>query len=60
VRVSLTVIAEQNGRREMGSSGGGGRYDYSYFSDVLLEQYADEAVKSALVNLDARPAPAGR
>jgi len=59
VRVSLTVIAEQNGRREMGSSGGGGRYDYSYFSDVLLEQYADEAVKSALVNLDARPAPAG-
>ncbi|HTD02466.1 metalloprotease TldD [Undibacterium sp.] len=59
VRVSLTVIAEQNGRREMGSSGGGGRYDYAYFSDELLEQYADEAVKSALVNLDARPAPAG-
>ena len=59
VRISLTVIAEQNGRREMGSSGGGGRYDYSYFSDVLLEKFADEAVKSALVNLDARPAPAG-
>ena len=59
VRLSLTVIAEQNGRREVGSSGGGGRYDYSYFSDALLEQYADEAVKSALVNLDARPAPAG-
>ncbi|MES2039698.1 MAG: metalloprotease TldD [Pseudomonadota bacterium] len=59
VRVSLTVIAEQNGRREMGTSGGGGRYDYSYFTDALLEQYADEAVKSALVNLDARPAPAG-
>jgi len=60
VRVSVTVIAEQNGRREMGSSGGGGRYDYAYFSDVLLEQYADEAVKSALVNLEARPAPAGQ
>ena len=59
VRVSLTVIAEQNGRREMGNSGGGGRYDYSYFTDALLEQYADEAVKSALVNLEARPAPAG-
>ncbi|MDO8701718.1 MAG: metalloprotease TldD [Undibacterium sp.] len=59
VRVSLTVIVEQNGRRETGSSGGGGRYDYSYFSDALLEQYAGEAVKSALVNLDARPAPAG-
>eukprot|EP01037_Dinobryon_pediforme_P044074 gene44074-55568_t len=34
VRVSITVIAEQNGRREMGSSGGGGRYDYAYFSDA--------------------------
>ncbi|ONN64639.1 metalloprotease TldD [Herbaspirillum sp. VT-16-41] len=59
VRVSVTVIAEQNGRREMGSSGGGGRYDYGYFSDVLLEKYASEAVATALVNLDARPAPAG-
>ncbi|MGG6739844.1 UNVERIFIED_CONTAM: metallopeptidase TldD-related protein, partial [Streptococcus suis] len=59
VRVSVTVIAEQNGRREMGSSGGGGRYDYGYFSDTLLEKYASEAVATALVNLDARPAPAG-
>ncbi|MBG7619757.1 metalloprotease TldD [Herbaspirillum sp. AP02] len=59
VRVSVTVIAEQNGRREMGSSGGGGRYDYGYFSDVLLEKYASEAVATALVNLEARPAPAG-
>ena len=59
VRVSITVIAEQNGRREMGSSGGGGRYSYAYFSDELLEKYASEAVSTALVNLDARPAPAG-
>ena len=59
VRVSVTVIAEQNGRREMGSSGGGGRYDYGYFSDALLEKYASEAVSTALVNLEARPAPAG-
>ena len=59
VRVSVTVIVEQNGRREMGSSGGGGRYDYAYFSDALLEQYVNEAVATALVNLDARPAPAG-
>ena len=59
VRVSVTVIAEQNGRREMGSAGGGGRYSYGYFSDEILEQYASDAVKSALVNLDARPAPAG-
>jgi len=59
VRVSITVIAEQNGRREMGSSGGGGRYSYAYFDDELLEKYASEAVASALVNLDSRPAPAG-
>ena len=59
VRVSITVIAEQNGRREVGSAGGGGRFDYAYFDDALLDQYAAEAVKSALVNLDARPAPAG-
>ncbi|KAF1046587.1 MAG: Metalloprotease TldD [Herbaspirillum frisingense] len=58
-RVSVTVIAEQNGRREMGSGGGGGRYDYAYFSDTLLEKYASEAVATALVNLDSRPAPAG-
>ncbi|NEX62005.1 metalloprotease TldD [Noviherbaspirillum galbum] len=59
VRLSVTVIAEQNGRREMGSSGGGGRYDFSYFTDELLEKYAGEAVHSAVVNLDSRPAPAG-
>ncbi|MCY0858348.1 MULTISPECIES: metalloprotease TldD [unclassified Cupriavidus] len=59
VRVSVTVIAEQNGRREIGSSGGGGRYAYGYFTDELLRKYVDEAVASALVNLEARPAPAG-
>ncbi len=59
VRVSVTVIAEQNGRREVGSSGGGGRFDYGYFSDEVLDRYATEAVKSACVNLEARPAPAG-
>lgn len=59
VRVSITVIVEQNGRRESGSSGGGGRYDYSYFSDLILDRYATEAVHGALVNLEARPAPAG-
>ncbi|HEY5800180.1 MAG TPA: metalloprotease TldD, partial [Burkholderiaceae bacterium] len=59
VRVSITVIAEQDGRREMGSSGGGGRYTYGYFDDALLDQYATEAVNSACVNLEARPAPAG-
>ena len=59
VRVSVTVIVEQDGRREMGSSGGGGRFSYDYFSDTVLEKYATEAVKAALINLEARPAPAG-
>ena len=38
VRLSVTVIAEQNGRREMGSSGGGGRFSYDYFDEALLEK----------------------
>ena len=59
VRLSLTVIAEQNGRREVGSAGGGGRYEFSYFTEELLEKYAGEAVNAALVNLESRPAPAG-
>ncbi len=60
VRVSMTVIAEQNGRRETGSAGGGGRFDYRYFSEAVLARYVDEAVNIALTNLEAQPAPAGR
>ncbi len=59
VRLSISVIAEQRGRRETGSSGGGGRVDFAYFTDELLEHYASNAVNSALVNLESRPAPAG-
>jgi TldD protein len=59
VRLSVQVIAEQNGRREQGSSGGGGRVDYSYFTDERLGEYAQRAVDQALLNLEARPAPAG-
>jgi TldD protein len=59
VRLSINVIAEHNGRREQGSCGGGGRFDYSYFTDEVLQDYAQKAVHQALVNLDARPAPAG-
>jgi len=59
VRLSVTVIAEQNGRREMGSAGGGGRFGLDHFDDALAQSYVDEAVKSALTNLEARPAPAG-
>jgi TldD protein len=59
VRLSVTVIAEQKGRREVGSSGGGGRFGLAYFDDAQIEKYVDEAVHAALTNLDARPAPAG-
>ena len=59
VRMSLQVIVESNGKREQGSAGGGGRFDYAYFSDEVLQKYAAEAVHQAVVNLDARPAPAG-
>jgi TldD protein len=60
VRLSVTVIAEQAGRREVGSSGGGGRFGFAYFDDALVNQYVNEAVDQALVNLDSRPAPAGQ
>jgi TldD protein len=59
VRVSVQVIAEQDGRREQGSSGGGGRFDYAQFTDEVLEDYAQRAVHQAITNLSARPAPAG-
>jgi len=59
VRLSVQVIAEADGRREQGSAGGGGRFDYAYFTDAMLSEYADKAVHQALINLQARPAPAG-
>jgi len=59
VRLSLQVIAEENGRREQGVAGGGGRFSYAYFTDEVLQDYAQKAVHQAVVNLDARPAPAG-
>jgi len=59
VRLSITVIAEQNGRREVGSAGGGGRFGLAYFDDAQITQYVNDAVNAALVNLESRPAPAG-
>jgi TldD protein len=54
------VIVEHEGRREQGSYGGGGRTDYRYFLDGdRASEYAREAVRQALVNLDAEEAPAG-
>jgi len=59
VRLNVTVIVEQNGRRETGSHGGGGRFTYAYFTDPVAEGFAREAVRQALVNLEAVDAPAG-
>ncbi|NHB63453.1 metalloprotease TldD [Photorhabdus sp. RW14-46] len=64
VRLSVTVLVEDNGKREHGTSGGGGRYGYEYFLEVAsgqirAEQFAREAVRMALVNLSAVAAPAG-
>ena len=60
VRCNVTVIAEQDGRREQASSGGGGRSDYGFFlEEDRARGYAREAVRQALVNLEAVAAPAG-
>lgn len=60
VRLNVSVIAEDNGRRERGGSGGGGRFGYEYFlTDGLTDKYIDEAVQQALINLQAEAAPAG-
>lgn len=60
VRFNVSVIVEQNGRRERGGHGGGGRSDYLYFlNEDRAMGYAREALRQALVNLEAIPAPAG-
>lgn len=64
VRLSVSVLVEEDGRRERGSSGGGGRSGYEYFlelvdGDVRADAFAKEAVRKALVNLSAVAAPAG-
>ncbi len=59
VRLSVQVIAASGGRREMGVAGGGGRTDYSHFTNAVLNDYAQQAVAQALVNLESKPAPAG-
>jgi TldD protein len=59
VRLSVTVMVEQNGRRETGSGGGGGRFGFAYFDEAKIEEYVSDAVNAALTNLEARPAPAG-
>ncbi len=60
VRMNVSVIAEEDGRREQAHSGGGGRGDYRQFlENNLAFDYAEEAVRQALLNLKAVPTPAG-
>lgn len=60
VRMNVSVIVVENGKREQGSMGGGGRTDYGYFMDEdTALGYGREAVRQALVNLEAGEAPAG-
>ena len=60
VRLNVSIVAEQNGRRESGYFGLGGRYLYDrIFDDATAERAIDEALHQALVNLEAVAAPAG-
>ena len=60
VRLNVSVIVEDGDKREQGYTGGGGRFGYEYFTDSERPmEYAREAVRQALVNLEAGPAPAG-
>ena len=61
VRFDVTVVVEQDGRRENGYAGGGGRDSYEkVLSETAIKAFVAEAVRQALVNLDAVPAPAGQ
>ena len=59
IRLNVSVIVEDNGRRERGSMGGGGRFAFDYFDAETITFYAHEAVRQALVSLDAIDSPAG-
>ena len=60
IRLNVTVVAEQNGRREKGSYGGGSRQSYDYLAqEGRALGYAREAVRQALVNLESIDGPAG-
>jgi TldD protein len=60
VRFGVRVIAEKDGRRQEGSSGGGGRTSLGYFEGKSPEWHAREAARQAIVMLDAQEAPAGQ
>ncbi len=60
LRFSIRAIAEKNGKRQEGSSGGGGRPSMGYFEGKLPEWHATEAARQAVTMLDAHEAPAGQ
>lgn len=60
VRLNITVLMHQNGRREQASVGGGGRHSYNIFFDTdVAYEYARDAVRLATVNLESVATPAG-
>ncbi len=60
MRLNVTCIAEDGGRREVGSFGGGGRHEFGFFlEDHRFEYYAKEAARQAIINLSAIDSPAG-
>lgn len=59
IRISISVVARMNGRTETGSSGGGARANYDFFTQEKIEQYTYRAVKQALQGFDSKPAPSG-
>ena len=60
VRLNVAVVVEQDGRRETGSFGTGGRFGYDRVVGVdVWHDAVDEALRQAVLNLDSRPAPAG-
>ncbi|MDY6921571.1 MAG: metalloprotease TldD [Pseudomonadota bacterium] len=59
VRFSISVVLDKNGRKERGNGGGGGRFGYEQFTESLVAEYVEAAVKMAQTNLEAVAAPAG-
>lgn len=59
VNLNVQIVVEHNGRREIGSSGGGGRHDYEQFDSAFIARHVGTALHRALINLEAKPAPAG-
>jgi TldD protein len=58
-RMRVMCIADDDGNLQSGVSGGGGRVGMDFFSDQLLDYYANEAARQAIVQLEAQDAPAG-